>query len=116
MRLIVWLIANVVALFATQIVPGIHVPHDLPTLVVGGIVLGLVNLIVRPLVMLLSVPLLIVTLGLFYFVVNGLLLYLASLFIRGYRIDGVIPAIIGALVLGIVNWAVNALLGGNKRD
>ena len=116
MGLIVGLIANMVALFATQVVPGITFRGDLATLAVAGVVLGIINLVVRPLVMLLSMPLLIVTLGLFYFVVNGLLLYLVSFFVRGYQIDGLVPAILGALVLGIVNWAVHALLGGKKKD
>jgi putative membrane protein len=116
MRLIVGLIANMVALFATQVVPGIKFEGDLATLAVAGVVLGVINLVVRPLVMFLSVPLLIVTLGLFYFVVNGLLLYLVSFFVRGYRIEGLVAAILGALVLGVVNWAVHAVLGGNKKD
>ena len=114
MRLIVGLIANAVALFATQVVPGITFKGDAGTLLVAGIVLGLVNLVVRPLAMLLSLPLLIVTLGLFYFILNGLLLYLASMFIPQYHIAGLVPAILGALVLGIVNWAVTTLAGVKK--
>ena len=48
-------------------------------------------------------------------VLNGILLYVASLYIPGYRIDGMLAAILGALVMGIVNWAVHALLGGGKK-
>lgn len=114
MRLIVGLVANAVALFATQVVPGISFRGDVLTLVVAGALVGIFNALVRPLAMLISLPLLIVTLGLFYFVLNGILLYVASLFIPGYRIDGLVAAILGALVMGIVNWAVHALLGGKK--
>jgi putative membrane protein len=113
-RIIVGIIANAVALFATQVVPGITFRGDVVTLLVAGALLGLFNLIVRPLAMLLSLPLLILTLGLFYFVLNGILLYLFSLFIRGYQIAGILPAILGGLVLGIVNWAVHALFGTKK--
>jgi putative membrane protein len=59
--------------------------------------------------MLISLPLLIVTLGLFYFVLNGILLWVASLFIPGYVVTGLIPGILGALVLTLVNWLLGAL-------
>ena len=116
MRLIVGLIANAAALFATQVVPGITFRGDLKTLAVAGALLGLFNLVVRPLAMFLSFPLLILTLGLFYFVLNGILLYVASMFLPGYHVAGLVPAILGALVLGVVNWAVHALLGPAKKD
>lgn len=70
------------------------------------------NVIVRPIAMILSIPALILTLGLFYFVLNGILLWLVARIIPGYNVAGVLPAgILGALVLSIVNWLVGAFVG-----
>jgi putative membrane protein len=116
MRMVVSILANAVALFATQVVPGIRFRGDVWTLLAAGLLLGVFNLVVRPLAVLLSLPLLIVTLGLFYLVLNGLLLWLASQILPGYSVDGLVPAIVGALVLGIANWAVHALLLPARKD
>ena len=109
MGIILAIVFNAIGLWATTFVPGIVFRGDLLTLVVGGVVLGLFNLIVKPLALLISLPLLIVTLGLFYFVLNGILLWVASLFIPGYVVTGLIPGILGALVLTLVNWILGAL-------
>ena len=115
MRILMALIANPIALFATTIVPGITFKGDLVTLFVAGLLLGLFNLIVRPIAMFLSLPLLILTLGLFYFVLNGLLLWGASFFLPGYHVAGLIPAMLGSLVMAVVNWVLHALVGGDKK-
>ena len=109
MGIILAIVFNAIGIWATTFVPGIVFSGDLITLLVGGVVLGLFNLIVRPLALLISLPLLIVTLGLFYFVLNGILLWVASLFIPGYLVTGLIPGILGALVLTLVNWLLGAL-------
>ena len=110
MRILFALVGNALALLATTIVPGIAFKGDLLTLVVAGAILGLFNLIVRPLAMLLSLPLLILTLGLFYFILNAILLWVASAIIPGYSIAGFLPALIGSLVITVVNWLVHALV------
>ena len=111
MRIVLALVGNAIALWATTFVPGITWRGDILYLLVVGLALGLFNLIVRPLAVLLSLPLLIVTLGLFYFVLNGILLWVFSLLIPGYTVNGLVAAILGALVMGIVNWALGALFG-----
>ena len=111
MRILFAIVGNMLALLATTFVPGIVFRGDFVTLLVAGLILGLFNLIVRPLAMLLSLPLLILTLGLFYFVLNALLLWVASLFIPGYTVAGFIPALIGSLVIAVVNWVLGALFG-----
>jgi putative membrane protein len=98
-------------LFATTFVPGIAWNGNIVSLLVAGAVWGLFNLIVKPLAMLLSLPLLILTLGIFYFILNGILLWAASFFLPGYRVDGIVAGILGALVLTLVNWALEALFG-----
>lgn len=112
MRLIAAVIANAIALLATTIVPGIIFSGGWLSLLAAGAIFGLFNAIVRPIALFLSIPALIVTLGLFYFVLNGLLLWAASFVIPGYRVDGIVAGILGSLVITVVNWAMSALLGG----
>lgn len=112
MRWIARIAANAVALLATTIVPGISFSGGWLLLLVAGAIFGLFNAIVRPIALLLSLPALILTLGLFYVVLNGILLWLAALIIPGYRVSGLVAAILGGLVVGIVNWALHAVFGG----
>jgi putative membrane protein len=109
-RILFALVGNALGLLATTIVPGITFTGDLLTLLVAGLILGAFNLIVRPLAMLISLPLLILTLGLFYFILNAILLWVASAIIPGYTIAGFVPALIGSLVLMVVNWLIGALV------
>jgi len=108
------IVGNAIALLATTIVPGITFNGNWLTLLVAGIVFGLFNLIVRPVALLLSVPLLILTLGLFYFVLNGILLWLAQFVVPGYHVSGLLAGILGSIVITIVNWVLNAIFGGKK--
>ena len=114
MGILIGIVSNAVALYLTTFVPGIMFTGDLLTLFVAGLLLGLFNLIVRPLAMLVALPLLIVTLGLFYFVLNGILLWLAALVLPGYRVDGLIAGILGALVMTVANWILGAIFKKGK--
>ena len=116
MRILGRILANAVALLATTIVPGITFSGSWPTLLLAGALLGLFNLIVRPIALFLSLPALILSLGLFYFVLNALLLWLASFFLPGYHVRGLLPAILGSLVVTVVNWCLHALFGGERKD
>ncbi|HUG53859.1 MAG TPA: phage holin family protein [Vicinamibacteria bacterium] len=110
MRILLSIVFNAIALYATAaIVPGIDFRGGIGALLVAGAIFGLFNLIVRPVAMLLSLPLLILTLGLFYFVLNGILLWVASFILPGYEVAGIVPGILGALVFALVNWALTAL-------
>jgi putative membrane protein len=111
MRALLQIVLNAVALFvAAEVVPGISYRGGIIYLLLAGLLLGLINLIVKPLVTLLSLPLIVVTLGLFYLAINGLMLYLAAWLMPNHlQIAGCMPAIIGGLVIAIVNWAVRAL-------
>jgi putative membrane protein len=70
---------------------------------------------VRPIALLLSLPALVLTLGLFYFVLNGLLLWAFSQFMPGYSVNGLWAGILGSLVIMVVNWVASALFGGTKK-
>ena len=116
MNILLSIVANAVALFATAyIVPGITFGGSWVQLLVAGAIFGLLNLIVRPIAMLLSLPFLVLTLGLFYFVLNGLLLWGFSQLMPGYHVSGLWAGILGSLVIMVVNWIVSALFGGKKK-
>jgi putative membrane protein len=115
LRILLAIVANALALLATAyVVPGISFTGSWVQLLVAGAIFGVLNLIVRPIALLLSVPLLVLTLGLFYFVLNGILLWIFSAFMPGYHVAGLWAGILGSLVIMIVNWAVHALFGGAK--
>jgi len=110
LRALLQIVLNGVALLiAARLVPGIHYEGSLLYLLIAGLVLGLINLIVKPIVSFFSFPLILLTLGLFYVVINGLMLYLADFFLAGLRIDGCMPAILGGLVIALFNWVLKAL-------
>lgn len=102
------LVNSVGLLLAAWLVPGIDYQGGVLLLLAAGAVMGLVNLVVKPLITLLSLPLIVLTLGLFYLVVNGLMLYLVAALVPGFTVDGCGWAILGGLVLGLFNWLVRA--------
>src|SRR5712692_8447293 len=109
MRILLSIVFNAVALYATAlVVPGISFHGNWVMLLVAGGIFGLFNLIVRPIAMLLSLPLLIVTMGLFYFVLNGILLWVASFFLPGYNVAGILTGILRSIVFMIATCAAQA--------
>ncbi|MBI2444335.1 MAG: phage holin family protein [Candidatus Magasanikbacteria bacterium] len=110
MRLIFrWLASAATLLLVAYYIPGITVAN-FSTALVAAVVLGLVNALIRPLVLLFTLPVNILTLGLFTFVVNALIFWLASAAVSGFAVAGFWPAFWGALIMGIVGWFTNALL------
>ncbi len=110
-RAVVQVIANSAAVvLAAHFIPGISYHGGLLYLLLVGLVIGLINLLVKPVVTFLSCPLIVLTLGLFYLVINGLMLALAAFFLEGLTIAGFLPAILGGIVLALVNWLARALL------
>jgi|ERR671915_892046 putative membrane protein len=109
LRALLQIVLNGVAVFiAAYFVPGISYTGGLLYLLLVGLVIGLINLIVKPIVSFFSFPLIVVTLGLFYLVINGLMLYLADLLLEGLTVEGCLPAILGGLVIALFNWLVRA--------
>jgi putative membrane protein len=100
---------GVAVLVAAYLVPGISYTGSLPALLLVGLVVGLINLIVKPVVTLFSFPLIVLTLGLFYLLINGLMLYLAAWLLPHHlHVSGCGAAILGGLVVALVNWLVRA--------
>jgi putative membrane protein len=108
-----WLIVGVALWVTTQVLDGVHV-SSLQTLVFAALVLGLVNALVRPVITILTLPLTIITLGLFYLVVNGLAFGLAAALVRGFEVDGFGSAVLGALVVSIVSWVIGLVTKDKK--
>ena len=98
---------------ATQLVPGLHVTGPV-ALLVTALLFGLVNAVVRPVLVLLSLPLTVLTLGLFLLVVNAAMLGLTALLNPWFRIEGFWPAFWGAIVVWLVSWAAARLFGGER--
>jgi putative membrane protein len=116
MKIVISIVANAVALFATAyVVPGITFGGSPVQLLVAGAIFGLLNLIVRPIALFLALPALVLTLGLFYFVLNGFLLWAFSKLMPGYDVDGLWAGILGSLVIMVVNWVASALFGGKAK-
>jgi putative membrane protein len=115
MRIVLTILGNALALLATAyFVPGIRFTGSVGQLLLAGLIFGLLNLIVRPIAMFLSLPALVLTLGLFYFVLNGLLLWGFSKLMPGYDVSGLWAGILGSLVIMLVNWVVGLLMPTRK--
>ena len=110
-----WLVVAISLALAAYLVPGVRV-GSLTALAVGSLVLGLVNALVRPVLVLLTLPITIVTLGIFYLVVNGLCFGLAAFLVPGFTSHGLWPSLLGALVVAITSWALGAVLGVDRRS
>jgi putative membrane protein len=117
-----WVISSLSLFVAAWLVPGIRVESSgLTVFAAMAVILGLVNAIVRPLLKLLSCPLILLTLGLFILVINGFTLWLASaiavnFFHVGFHVDGFFPALFGALIVSVVSMILTAVIGEERRD
>lgn len=113
--LIVWLINTLALLVLPYVVPWVQV-DGFVTAMVAALVLGLLNALIRPLLILITLPVTIVTLGLFIFAVNGLLFWFVASFIDGFQVAGFWSAVFGAFVYALISWAASALVFGHHRD
>jgi putative membrane protein len=115
MRFLVRLVLNGVAIvIATWVLPGLHLSGPLAALAAGAI-LGFVNAIIRPVLFLLTLPLTLITLGLFIFVLNALCLGLTAALVPGFSIDGFWWAVLGALLISVVSWILNGIFVGKSE-
>jgi putative membrane protein len=110
MRFLLRLLLNAVAvMFAAWFVPGIAVSSP-GTALLAGAVLGLVNAVIRPILIILTLPFTLLTLGLFIFIVNAICLALVAWLVPGFTISGFWAALFGALVISLVSWLLSAIL------
>ena len=111
--LLVWLVNAAALMAVAYLVPGIAMA-SFTTALIAALVLGLVNAVIRPILILLTLPATVLTLGLFIFVINGLLFWFVGSFISGFMVAGFWPGVIGAIAYSIVSWALSALLLNSK--
>lgn len=115
MRFLLRLLLNGVAIMvAAWCIPGVTLTGFVPALM-AGVILGLVNALIRPILLLLTFPFTIITLGLFIFVVNAICFGLTAALVPGFDIDGVFGAFLGAILVSLVSWALNALLADDAK-
>ena len=112
--LLVWLINALALLTVAYVMPGIAV-SSFWTAMVAAVVLGLVNAVIRPILILLTLPATILTLGLFIFVINGLLFWFVGSTLQGFTVSGFWSGVGGAIVYSVVSWALSALLLPERR-
>jgi putative membrane protein len=104
--LIAWLSNCVALLVAAAVIPAIGYEKDLGTLLLAGAILGLVNFVIRPAIVLLTLPAVILSLGLFLLAINALMLWLTSKIVDGFTVGGFWSTVGGALIVWIVNAAL----------
>ena len=106
---IYWIVQGLALFVAAHVVPGVTV-QSYTALAVAALALGLVNALVRPVLFVLSLPITILTLGLFYLVVNGACFMLAAALVPGFRVAGCGAGILGALVMSITAWLIGLVV------
>ncbi len=106
-----WLVTAIALGAAAYLVPGIHITSG-PVLIIAALVLGFVNAIVRPVLVVLTLPLTVLTLGIFFFIVNGAAFGLAAALVPGFTVASLGSAILGAVVVALVSsvfsWLIRA--------
>ncbi len=111
--LVHWLLASIAIMITAQIVPGFRVENFIAALF-AAVMIGFVNMFIWPLLALLTLPLTVVTFGIFLLVVNGIALKISAGLTPGFSIDGIFPAIMGSLVLTFVGWLIRFVIFGQR--
>ena len=110
MLLLAWII-NALSLFlVTLILPGFHIANFYVAMI-AALILGLVNIVIRPIILLLTLPINLITLGIFTFVINALMLLLVSTIVKGFTIDNFTTAFWAAILLWLMSFLTNTLQG-----
>jgi putative membrane protein len=107
--LLVWLVNTVALLGVAYLMPSVRIDSFAAALIAAA-VLGLANAVVRPVLVLLTLPVTVLTLGLFIFVINGLIFLGVAHLVQGFQIAGLWPAILAAIVYSILSWLLSALV------
>ena len=107
--LVVWLVNTVALVAVAYLMPSVTIANFGAALV-AALVLGLVNAVVRPVLVLLTLPVTVLTLGLFIFVLNGLLFWMVGSWLEGFHVGGFWAGVIGAILFSVVSWLLSALV------
>jgi putative membrane protein len=116
LNILIAIVLNAIALLITAyIVPGFHV-DSFTSALIAAIVIGVINAFIRPILAFISAPITLLTLGLFSFVINAACLYLATLVVPGFSLDGFLAAVLGGIVLAIVATVIDSLTKTIKKS
>jgi putative membrane protein len=114
-RFIIQAVVTMVGLWlSAQIVPGVGFTST-GSLIAAAVILGLINAVVRPIMVVLTFPITVVTLGLFLLVVNAAMIGLTAVFLDGFAVQGLWAGIGAAIVTGVVSWIAGAFIGGDEK-
>jgi putative membrane protein len=111
----VWLINAVALLALPYLLPSIHIAGFATALGVA-VVLGLINAVIRPVLLLLTLPVTLLTLGLFIFVINGMMFMLAAWLLDGFVVNGFFSGVIGSTLYSVISWLLTRLLLSSPRS
>ncbi len=107
------IVSGIAVLISAYLIPGVHIENFFVAIVVA-VVLGLVNTVIRPIVLLLTLPINLVTLGLFSFVITALMVLLTAMIVPGFEISGFVAALLFGIVLSLVNWLLFSMSPAKK--
>ena len=111
MKFIVRLLINTAAvLLIAYFLPGVIRVDSLPAALAGAFLLGIVNGIIRPILILLTLPLTILTFGLFLLILNGFMLWLVAALVSGFHVNGFGGAVVGSILISLISWILSHLL------
>jgi putative membrane protein len=108
-----WLVLTLAILIVSHLYSGIHVA-DFPAAVVAAAVLGILNSVIRPLLQFFALPITFLTLGIFYFVINGLMLYWTASLVKGFAVRSLGSAIVASILVSLSSLLLNSLLNSGK--
>lgn len=110
MKILVHILGTTLAvLLASHVVPGFSITGSFYTALIIALVLGVLNVTIKPILSILTLPLNIITLGLFSFVINAVLLLLIARFVPDFHIEGFLPALVGGAVIAVVGWVLHRI-------
>ena len=112
--LLTWLLAASALLLVAYLYPGVQV-QSFTTALIAAFVIGLFNMVLRPILVLLTLPVTVITLGLFLFVINALLFWLVAEIVKGFTVHGFLAALVGSLLYSLITLAVSWLVSGVKK-
>lgn len=107
------LATSVAVLLAAYILKGVHVA-DVTTAMLVAVVLGLLNSFIRPILVLLTIPITIITLGLFLIAINYFIVYLTTRLVPGFQVDGWFPALLFSIIVSVVSSLIEAIAGSSE--
>jgi putative membrane protein len=111
--LVVWVLNALTLMAMAYLVPGIHVANFTAALL-AAVVIGFANVLVKPILVILTLPITLLTLGLFLLVINGLLFWFVGHLLQGFSVNSVLTGVIGALVYSVIAWILSAIVLNEK--